>query len=103
MKTREEAKDVDLTKEEKVATKDMNNLRVSHEKKGVKTITYQAFCNTDEKIKTPKDQILSKTCQFGIFIRSKNKDGKGKVHYELSVEDEAGSHQLVKNHFLRVK
>ena len=103
MKGRAPGKGFELSGAELQTTKDIGTLKISKEKKGIKTVTYPVYCIRQINEASPKNLIRSGTCQFGIFIRSKNKDGKGKVHYELSVEDNVGSHQLVKNHFLRIK
>ena len=92
----------DLTKDEKTTKVSTKDLKISVQKTGIKTVDLPVICSDLKNPTVPDNFVSSQTCVFGIFIVGKNKDGKGKVHYELSVEDTIGSHLLIKNHFLRV-
>lgn len=102
MKVCQPDKKCELTKTELTQAPDMN-LKKSVEKAGIKSVSLPVVCSSLPSPVVPDKFSVSKNCIFGIYIVGKNKDGKGKVHYELSVEDTIGSHLLIKDHFLRVK
>lgn len=102
MKVCQKNKNCELTKAELVQKPD-KNLKKSVQKIGIKTIELPVVCSNMASPVVPDGFSTSNKCVFGIYIVGKNKDGKGKVHYELSVEDTIGSHLLIRDHFLRVK
>lgn len=75
----------------------------SVQKSGLKSIRFPVLCDQSGKITPDKGVGLSTQGIFGIFIKSTNKNGGGKVHYELSVQDSEMDTLLVKDHFLRTK
>lgn len=90
--------------EKETSEKQTAIFKKSIEKGGVKTITLPVICQNPVAPQAVPNFEISDLCLFGLFIVGNNKNGKGKVHYELSVEDlREGSHLMVRDHFLNLE
>lgn len=92
----------ELTKED-MANPQSLMLRKSTEKVGIKTVNLNAQCVSPDGVADKPGFAITNSCMFGIYVLGVNKNGKGKIHYELSVEDSNESHLMVKDHFLKIK